>query len=421
MNAPTLSADIDGSKYSRFIDAALLARMYEVLDVIDSLYDLQKSGAVLYQMENQKYNEIIALLYSLCELLPEKNSVFLKSQIKGIENGIYDLAALEIPVSDKNIVYLIFGKIVSSKDSKRYYSAALGIEEGKFYDLLAGYKKVISQNADNLKLINSSQLNYIAHQSNPFKCINAIKFSGFINKGHIPFSLFYSGGGRQQLSSLSNAVLFVNIYFERFNLISWELGKEYIDSRNMTKNIRPDVLRQILILWMWGHDAGHFIKEDNLKHKVSEHYGYLYEVLHELRSDIFSLYLLKELSGQFLDIKKQQVHEIFAVEMLRYIRMADFKSKPDSVSAYLVFMFMLHKRAISLDLNKNKVVLKFEEFGKIIDELLSICLGLFKKSSFEDAEKFLNMFSTDSGFEHIEKNMRLSLTSSEIPQYIKLI
>jgi len=421
MKYHTLSAVLDSSEYTHTLDVNLKKHLYKILHVVDSLYSLQRSDANLHGLENYLYKEIISLLNNCTEFLPAESSAKLNAQIKSIENGIYDLEPIELITSDKNSVYLMLGKIISSEDSKKYYSAVLGIEDERFYRLIEDYKKEIQANYGKLPLINKSEINNLAGLNNSFKCINAVKLSGYINKKHIPFSLFFSGGGRQELSSLSNTVLFTNIYIQRFRIISESIGSQLIHPENVIEQSDSDFIEQILVLWLWGHDVGHFLKEDNLKFNISDKNKYMYEVAHELRSDIFSLYLLKQLCGGFLNTKRDLVYQVFVMEMFRYIRRSDFKNQPDSVSAYLIYRYMLYKNVLLVDPASNSVILNYAKFGKIIDEFLIVALDLFKSGLFKNVESFLDMLKVDCDFEKIENNLELDLSFNEIPSFINII
>ena len=175
------------------------------------------------------------------------------------------------------------------------------------------------------------------------------------------------------------------------------------------------------MLWLWGHDVGHFLKEDNLKFNISDKNKYMYEVAHELRSDIFSLYLLKQLCGGFLNTKRDLVYQVFVMEMFRYIRRSEFKNQPDCVSAYLIFRFMLYKNVVLVDPVSNSVILNYAKFDKIIDEFLIVALDLFKSGLFKNVESFLDMLKVDCDFEKIENNLELDLSFNEIPSFINII
>ena len=421
MKYHTLSAVLDSSEYAHTIDVNLKKHLYKILHVVDSLYSLQRSDANLGGLENYLYKEIISLLNNCTEFLPAKSSAKLKAQIKSIEKGIYDIEPIELTTSNKNSVYLMLGKIISSEDSKKYYSAVLGIEDKRFYRLIEDYKKEIQVNCGKLPLINKSEIDNIASLNNSFKCMNAIKLSGYINKKHIPFSLFFSGGAKQDLSSLSNTVLFTNIYIQRFRIISESIGRQLIHTGNVIEQSDSDLIEQILVLWLWGHDVGHFLKEDNLKFNISDKNKYMYEVAHELRSDIFSLYLLKQLCGGFLNTKRDLLYQVFVMEMFRYIRRSDFKNQPDSVSAYLIYRYMQYKNVLLVDPASNSVILNYAKFGKIIDEFLIVALDLFKSGLFKNVESFLDMLKVDCDFEKIENNLELDLSFNEIPSFINII
>ncbi|NIP30300.1 MAG: hypothetical protein GTN59_06970, partial [Candidatus Dadabacteria bacterium] len=208
------------------------------------------------------YKNIIAHLHKCSDFLPAAYATNLKGQVKKIENGIYDLAVLEIKVSDRITMFLVFGKIISARDSKGYYSAVLGVEDTGYYGLIDEFKRRISSCHSKVSLIEISDIDHITGLSNTFRCINAISMAGFVNDGYLPFSLFYSGGKKQMLSSLSNTILLTNIYTHRFTAISEKIGKELIDPVCYKDINNSDLTYKILVLWLWGHDMGHFLKVD---------------------------------------------------------------------------------------------------------------------------------------------------------------
>ena len=95
-------------------------------------------------------------------------------------------------------------------------------------------------------------------------------------------------------------------------------------------------------------------------------YEYTYEVLHELRSDLFSLYLLKQIVCDDHLITRQLIFQIYAFEMFRYMRRGEFEKRPDSASAYLIFRYMQVEGALNIDSAANKVVFNYEKFGTVI-------------------------------------------------------
>ena len=421
MTKPVLSAYIDTSEFADLIDLELRAPLYQILSIVDSLYSTQITGRNLHETENAKYKEIINLLYKCADYLSSESASKLREQVQRIENGIYDLAVIDISTSDGITVVLVFGKVISSTDSKKYYSAALGTEDTRFYSLIADYKKFISENTQKFELVEKSELNRLTNLNNSFKCVNAIKFAGYINKDHLPFSLFYSGGKKQHLSSLTNAVLFTNLYFERYKLISQKLADLIIDDDGNTENPEPSMSEKILTLWLWGHDTGHFLSNDNLRDNVESDNEYLYEVLHELRSDIFSLYLLKYTCEQLLFIDQGKVYSVFVAEMLRYIRRGEFINQPDSVSAFVVFKYMIYKHALVIEEGSNEIVLNFAKFGKLIDELMSFCINIFATGDFLLADDLLSILKMKRDFSNLDDQLLLDLTFTDIAVNIKIV
>ena len=71
MNELSLSDSLDTCPFAHTIDINLKTHLYKILDVVDTLYRLQKSDTNLHGQENYWYNDIVTLLKICAESLPK--------------------------------------------------------------------------------------------------------------------------------------------------------------------------------------------------------------------------------------------------------------------------------------------------------------------------------------------------------------
>jgi len=145
-----------------------------------------------------------------------------------------------------------------------------------------------------------------------------------------------------------------------------------------------------LILWLRGHDLGHFFGEDKLRGKLSE-MDKNYLILHELKSDLISLYnmrFLREdlLKGGLMD----KAYVISISEMLRYIRRGNFYLYPDSASAYLTYRYLRESGSLVLDSKIKGIKIDFMKLERDIEDFTMMLLKLFRDGDVTKSVEFVN-------------------------------
>jgi len=145
-----------------------------------------------------------------------------------------------------------------------------------------------------------------------------------------------------------------------------------------------------LILWLRGHDLGHFFGEDKLRGKLSE-MDKNYLILHELKSDLISLYNMRFLREDLLKgglIDKAYITSI--AEMLRYIRRGNFFNYPDSASAYLTYRYLRESGSLVLDSKIKRMKIDFMKLERDIEDFTMVLLKLFRDGDVTKSVEFVN-------------------------------
>jgi hypothetical protein len=86
------------------------------------------------------------------------------------------------------------------------------------------------------------------------------------------------------------------------------------------ENLDDNGIARLLLLWLRGHDTGHFYGVDSLSRRMPE-LDKIYLILHELKSDLVALYNLRYLADDLLkDDLFIKAYITSIAEMFRYIR-----------------------------------------------------------------------------------------------------
>ena len=155
------------------------------------------------------------------------------------------------------------------------------------------------------------------------------------------------------------------------------------------------------------------IERDNAVRVVGEYFANHHEVvcvLHELKSDVISLYIFKirlnELIENF-DIKN--VYQIFLSELFRYMRRGSLLHYADGGSAYLAYKYFINSEAITVD-RKFIHYIDYEKLSHDIDILCEELLNIFDEGNQLIATEFVDKLVE---FE--------SLTSKELPKELEFL
>ena len=420
MNDYLLSGIIDSGDVLAGYDSKLKERLMQVAQRICALHNLENNHTKLINIEGYLYRDIVRILKSCAEFVDEAHCDNYLREIDSIENGIFDIVPVELIIKDKKKLTLLFGK-VHTPAGKKSYSGVLGSEDSETVKLVSDYRDFIENyNLD----CPSSVMNFndsIKKLSTNFRCINVSGFYGSLDSMNLPISLFFSGKGHQRMSSLSNTYLFTNIYFNRYKIISGPLAEKFIYEYRESTDISAHTKDKILALWLWGHDAGHFAVNDNFPADIEPKYRYIYEIFHELWSDLFSLCLLRCYALKFAGIKTDTILMVFLGEMLRYIRKDNFLYYPDSASAIILYKCLVDYGIISTDEILGIVKIDFEGFYDLIDNMLEEIGNLFSSGNTNGLVKFLERFGINNDLNNLDRMIEFEIQCNDIPQYISIL
>lgn len=369
----------------------------EALSSIDRLYDMQvsaeASGSLTRALERSAWAEIVSALSGCEESLPEGSKDLYKQSVMNLKEGIYDLYPVTVLSEDSPGAgaQLILGKVFLSADGgESYYSGVCGALNNDYNDLIKCYDQLMPVFAERLgALVGSDEI--IAPESIPeLKCIDVFSLSGGLNRPHKPICVFFSGGGKENVSSLSNMTVFINLYSSRFREITQKISERYLPWANYElKKLGDNEIARLLLIWLRGHDVGHFFGADNLGKEMSE-FDMDYMILHELKSDYISLFNMRYLdSSVFGTLTKQQAYAAAISEMFRYIRRGGIYEHPDSGSAYLTYMALTQAGALKYEEGSGSYSFDPELFEKAVSDCTEELLRLFSNGTAKDARTYV--------------------------------
>ena len=405
MNEYKLTADINPQIDFNKVDSSYKESIDSILNYIDVLYSLNKIDNKIINFEDYYFKKILDEL-SNCANNSENSHLY--SLINSISSGIYDLISIPFKKDKKKYADLILGKVFSpDKGNKKMFAGGFGLVNQDCDSMLKDYDEEAEAIYSNFPFINQKVSNFLEIKSE-IKCLDILRFSGDFNKRNKPISIFYSGKSSDNVSALSKVIVFTNIYFERFKIISSALGKKYINDFNEIDGVEKKLIDKIQLYWLRGHDLGHFFGEDNLGIKMSDNKK-LYYILHELKSDIISLYILKNYSEKFFgENSKKIVFLVIFAEMLRYIRRGNYMKYADSGSALVAFKYF-RKDGIKIDAN-NTITLNIDAMDECTDILCKRLCEMFENGDYEETLNFITKYCSIN-----------ELSSSNLPKEIDFI
>jgi len=223
------------------------------------------------------------------------------------------------------------------------------------------------------------------------RCLDVFSLSGGLNTEHKPICVFFSGGARENVSSLSNMTVFINLYQSRFKAITEKIAERYIiGAEGLLSELTVEDTLRLLLTWLRGHDVGHFLGADNLGLVMTE-FDMDYMILHELKSDLVSLYNMRHIDSALLKgCTLEQAYLVALSEMLRYIRRGGVYKHPDSGSAYLTYMALKDKGALMYDETTGKLSYDTGRLEEAVKECTATLLELFSNGVASDARAYIN-------------------------------
>jgi hypothetical protein len=370
----------------------------KALQKIDKLYNMQLggriAGAITKAEENRAWNEIIQILTDCTHTLPEQSKSAFEESLQVLKGGIYDLYPLKIASADESPggIELILGKVfLTSGGGESYYSGAAGVCNREFDHLIKYYDAHMPLFTERLGSISRTQEIKTPDEIPELRCLDIFSLSGGLDIEHKPICVFFSGGARENVSSLSNMTVFINLYQSRFKAVTEKIAERYIvGASDLLGGLTKEDTARLLLTWLRGHDVGHFFGADNLGSVMSE-FDMDYMILHELKSDFNSLYSLRNLDrAHFNGCSIDHAYMVAMSEMLRYIRRGGIYKHPDSGSAYLTYMALKDKGALAYDETSGTLSFDIVRLEEAVEECTVTLLELFSKGDASDARAYVN-------------------------------
>jgi hypothetical protein len=395
----------------------------QALEYIEVLYHLQNTGeGSISGLEKDIFQRIVVTLRRGAFYLSGEDERNLSKKVESMEQGIYDLCSVTLRHKDEDYIDLILGKILSwDRHNIRCYSGAVGVINKSFDNLIEGYDKKLDLFLENLPVPEEKKGISIKKSAPIMRCIDVFSLAGELNTRHKPICVFFSGGTPQNISTLSRMTVFINIYVSRFKLISNEIARRYFEDYSAMEGLDDTIIAELLLVWLRGHDLGHFYGMDSLGKKMSE-LDKAYLILHELKSDLIAIYNLRYLTEDLLkDDLLIKAYLVAIAEMFRYIRRGRFYNYPDTASAFLAYSYFRESGSINFDSKTKKFRVDFGKLERDVKSLTAILLNLFAEGDVDEALKLINrwgdikelgQYGFPSGLEILE--------DANIPNYIDL-
>ena len=394
-----------------------------VLLKIGSLYELQLQKDLSVSVENGIWREILRQLRS--PNIPEDQRERYEEQINNLEKGIYDLYPITV-LSNLEETNLIIGKIFASEgDRVSYYSGVVGIVNNDYNEVIKQFDSRLDELSNKVLPETIGQTQSVKNKAPVIKCLDVFSLAGALDVSHKPICVFFSGEYPENISSLSNMTVFLNLYSERFRALTMELGKRYLVNNTYLVTLSDSEISMLLLIWLRGHDVGHFIGQDNLIDKMAE-FDRDYMILHELKSDMIALYSIKLFSNDLLgNGMAEKMYYLSVAEMLRYIRRGNILQHPDSASAYIAWRYFENLGALKYDLRHEGFVLDTEAMENAISKFTEELLKIFKDGNPDEARKMVARYGSMeiSGEDDLSpidcsENLRQVINDTDIPHYI---
>ncbi len=398
----------------------------ESLGLIDGIYRRQLSKDLTLSLERDLWNGIAENLKKGAGGLPGDARHKYEAGVGSLARGIFDLFPLDaMSGNGKDGIEIIIGKVFSPEgDGESYYSGAAGAENREYERLIREYDENMGLFTDALMASRGYKGKVFQGDLPQIKCLDVFSLSGGLNARHKPICVFFSGGTKENVSSLSRMTVFINLYTARFKALTEPIALRYLAGAEALAELSFEETARLLLVWLRGHDAGHFIGTDRLGRVMSE-FDSNYMVLHELKSDMIALYNLKHLSGSLLGGGLlHKAYLLVVAEMLRYMRREGFVKHPDTGSAYLAYRHFRDMGAIRHDPWGGKFIVDIERLERVVDEFAWDLVRLFADGNETRARGFVNSWGwlgvedTDGLPRGCPEELRRMIADTEIPHGI---
>jgi hypothetical protein len=422
MNTIRKTAVFDISLTIDEVSKAPVRYFLQVLCLTEAMHHLQLAGGLSTRLENEIFQQMMDLLRRGGENLSEVERADYLGRVENISRGIYDLCSLTLNKDGEEYINLILGKIFSYEESDlRLYSGALGVANNIYSDLIKEYDNNFRRclNKSPFKNVNDEFPDKFEFPD--MRCIDVFALAGELNQRHKPMCVFFSGGDNANTSALTKLIVFINLYILRFQCITMAIAKKLLDGYSVIEDLEYKQIGELLLIWLRGHDLGHFCGEDNLGKVMTQH-NREYLILHELKSDLVSLNRMRYLTDSLLEGESLlKAYLISLAEMLRYIRRGRFYNYPDSASAFLTYRYFREHGAMVFNANTSKFEIDRKKLETDIEEMLFTLLKLFEEGHASRAREFIHQWGDLSapGLRKLPDELA-SLEDDDIPYYIDI-
>lgn len=388
---------------------------------------MELSGGITTLRENALWRELTGKLKEGASHLSGAGREGYEAGIAALEKGIFDLYPLTAGNGGVGgEIELVVGKVFSTEeDGASRYAGAAGVLNRGYGDVIGEYDGHLGLFIEKLPYPSESGTKPPEISFPEIKCMDVFSLAGGLDRSYKPICVFYSGEGRENLSSLSKMTVFINLYTERFRAMTQRIALRYMSGAESLEKLSYEETARLLLVWLRGHDAGHFIGDDMLGKAMSE-FDMDYMILHELKADMVALYNMRYLSDGLLRGEMlRQAYLVTVAEMFRYMRRGGFYRYPDTGSAYLAYRFFMDKSAIRFDEREGAFSVDFGLFEGAVEELTGGLIKLFADGDVSGARGFVGRWGrldeeAEDGLPGgMPDELRTVVTDTEIPHYIE--
>ncbi|MGB7291011.1 MAG: hypothetical protein WBD99_02410 [Thermodesulfobacteriota bacterium] len=422
MNSYKITAIVDISLRIDDASKAPVRYFLQVLSFTEAMHYLQLAGELSTRLENEIFQQMIDLLRQGGQNLPEVERADYLAQVESISRGIYDLCSLALERDGEEYLNLILGKIFSyEKDDLTLYSGAVGVANNVYKDLMREYDNKFRVCLKKSPFKNVAEEFPDKLEFPDMKCIDVFALAGELNQKHKPICVFFSGADNANTSALTKLIVFINLYILRFQSITMAIAKKLLDGYSVIEGLEYKQIGELLLIWLRGHDIGHFCGEDKLGKVMTQHQKE-YLILHELKSDLISLSIMRYLADSILEGESlSKAYLVSIAEMLRYIRRGRFYNYPDSASAFLTYSYLKEHGSIVFNAESNKFEIDTKKLETNIEEMTFTLLELFAAGDASRAGQFINRWGDLSALGQRKLPDELAyLEADDIPYYIDI-
>lgn len=421
----TVTADITVAPPQELSGAA--HAFHDALFLIDDMHKKQLSRELTLSLEKTLWNEITEKLKAGSSGLSGEARERYDAGVSALGKGIFDLFPLTAgSVKTGKEIELVIGKVFSSEgDGESYYSGAAGLVNPGYDGLLSEYDGCLGLFTEALLTSRGYRGKVLQGEVPRIKCLDVFSLAGGLSVRHKSICVFFSGGTKENVSSLSRMTVFVNLYAARFKAMTEKIALRYLAGAEALAELTPSEAARLLLIWLRGHDVGHFIGADRLGRVMSE-FDRDYMVLHELKSDMISLYNMKHLSDGILGGGLlHKAYLLTVAEMLRYMKRGGFYTHPDTGSAYLAYRHFRDRGAIRHDPWEGKFIVDVKALEAVVDEFAWDLVRLFADGNETRARGFVNSWGwlaveTKDGLPRgCPEELRKMIADTEIPHDIE--